>query len=278
MPQEQPQRGDEHRLYREFSQLNNELLTAQRDLAKANAALSKANAEKNHLLGMAAHDIRGPLGVIQLYSDFLLTEATNQLTQEQTEFLAIIQSSSKFILQLVNDLLDLTKIEAGRLELECQPTDLIALVHHNIALNQILATQKQIVLSHTLPDQLPLVLLDPAKIEQVLNNLLSNAIKFSNPQSTVHIALHQAEETVTLQITDQGQGIPASELDRLFVPFQKTSVRSTAGEPSTGLGLAIVRRIVQGHKGTIQVESEVGKGTTFWTTLPAPPAAQEASS
>jgi len=258
---------DDH-LYEELSQVNNELLTTQRALAKANAILAKLNEEKNHFLGMAAHDMRGPLGVIQMYSDFLIDDNAGKLEQEQLEFLSIIRSTSTFILQLVDDLLDLTKIEAGRLDLDLQPTDLCGLIAHNVKLNQLLATHKSITLSFEHELQIPYILVDAAKIQQVLNNLISNAIKFSNPHSTVYIHLQKNEDAVTLSVRDQGQGIPAAELDRLFIPFQKTSVRSTGGEPSTGLGLAIVRRIIMGHQGTIFVNSVVDQGSTFVISLP----------
>ena len=109
---------------------------------------------------------------------------------------------------------------------------------------------------------------DPGKITQVVNNLISNAIKFSNPGTTINVNSFQTDTEIYISVQDQGQGIPKNELDKLFQPFSKLSVRSTAGERSTGLGLNIAKRIITGHQGRIWVESEVGKGSTFTFSLP----------
>jgi signal transduction histidine kinase len=171
------------------------------------------------------------------------------------------------MLHLVNDLLDIAKIASGELQLELQSTDLIALVRHNVALNKVLASRKQIELSlKTQP--LPDVLIDVYKIDQVLNNLITNAIKFSESHSEVEISVVREGDEVIIAVGDEGPGIPADEIDKLFNPFMRTSVKSTGGEKSTGLGLAIVMKIVAGHRGRIWVESEVGEGSTFYVALP----------
>ncbi len=254
--------------YDELSRLNNELANLQRELAKKNAELERLDDEKNQFLGMAAHDLRNPLGVIMGFSEFLLTDAAPVLNEEQREFLSIIHSSSEFMLELVNNLLDIATIESGKLRLNPWPTDLAALVEHNVALNQAIASKKEIRLSCEIEAGLPVLEIDAPKIEQVLNNLISNAIKFSYPHSMVEVRLARADDGVLLSVADQGQGIPAAELDTLFKPFARTSVKSTGGEGSIGLGLAIVRRIVNGHRGRIWVESEVDSGSTFYVWLP----------
>jgi signal transduction histidine kinase len=128
--------------------------------------------------------------------------------------------------------------------------------------------KKGITLEFEAPASNPPVLVDAGKIEQVLNNLLGNAIKFSHTGTTVRIRLTAGTDGVTIAVQDQEQGIPAADLAKLFKPFSKASLRSTAGEQSTGLGLAIVRRIVEGHGGQIGVDSVVGEGSTFTLTLP----------
>jgi signal transduction histidine kinase len=147
-------------------------------------------------------------------------------------------------------------------------TDILALVQRNVELNGILAGKKQIALE--LVDETPIVPMevDGPRIEQVLNNLIGNAIKFSHPGTTIRVELAQNEESATISVRDQGEGIPAGELEKLFQPFQKTSTRSTRGEQGAGLGLAIVRKIVEEHGGRIAVRSEVGIGSTFTVTLP----------
>jgi signal transduction histidine kinase len=167
-------------------------------------------------------------------------------------------------------LLNLSAIESGKLDLALQSTDLSVLVEHSVALNRVLAEKKQIRLSFQADDDLPALLLDPAKTEQVLDNLISNAVKFSYPGSSVDIHVSREQDRAQISVRDEGQGIPADELDNLFEWFGRTSVKGTEGERSTGLGLAIARRIVLEHQGAIWVKSEVGKGSTFYVSLPIP--------
>lgn len=255
-------------LYDELSRLNNELVSLQRELAKQNVELEKLNNLKNQFLGMAAHDLRTPLGHILSYSEFLIDEAGPQLSEEHLEFLNIIRASSDFMLQLVDDLLDFAKIESGKLTLNRQPTDLIALARHNIALNSVLAARKQIELQLEIKDDsLPAVMIDPARIEQVLNNMTSNAIKFSKPNGFVRVTISRDGDLAVVAVADQGTGMSPEQLEQLFNPFSK-SAKGTTGEKGTGLGLAIVKKIVEEHKGAIRVESEAGRGSTFYLSLP----------
>lgn len=259
----------------ELMRINNELATIQRELARKNAELSRANQQKNQLLGMAAHDLRNPLGVIQAYSQFLLEEAAPCLEKEQVEFLDAIHASAEFMLRMVEDLLDVSRIDAGKLVLDRKPADVVALVRRVVVLNRVLVEKKRIDLRFEPAEASIEIPLDAHKIEQVLNNLLTNAAKFSPPGSPVEVHIARDGAEVLLSVADRGQGIPAAELDRLFRPFGRTSVQSTAGEKSTGLGLAIARRIVEGHGGRIWVESEVGRGSTFRFTLPTEASASE---
>jgi len=244
------------------------LRESQRQLLERNAALENLNEQKNRLLGMAAHDLRNPLGVILAYSDFLESEASTVLDENQRDFVSTIKSSSEFMLHLINDLLDVSTIESGRLHLECAPADLNELISRNVSLNRVLAQQKRIHLDFDAGKLLPQLTLDRGKIEQVLNNLIGNAVKYSHPETRVSIRVERGDDRVTISVADQGQGIPEADLPKLFQAFGRANVRATAGEQSTGLGLAIVRKIVEGHGGKIFVRSEVGKGSTFSFHLP----------
>ncbi|MEO8452111.1 MAG: HAMP domain-containing sensor histidine kinase, partial [Gemmatimonadota bacterium] len=167
-------------MFEELTRVNNELANVQRELTKRNVELVRLNEQKNRLLGMAAHDLRSPLGIIQSYSEFLEDEAGPVLTAEQLEFVTIIRDTSKFMLRLVDDLLDITAIEAGQLRLDREPANLEALVRHNVQLNHVLGARKRIEVDFA-SDGAPLIApVDGGKIEQVLNNLISNAIKFSH--------------------------------------------------------------------------------------------------
>jgi signal transduction histidine kinase len=168
---------------------------------------------------------------------------------------------------LVNDLLDVAKIESGKLQLDVEPSDLSRLVERNVMLNRPLARKKDITLRVS-AEEVPTMTLDPAKIAQVLNNLISNAVKYSPSNTTVDVGLRREDGHAILSVEDQGQGIPEDEQDALFQPFATTSVRATAGEKSTGLGLVITKRIIEGHGGEIEVMSEAGEGSTFIVTLP----------
>ena len=255
-------------MFDDLTRVNNELANLQREMARKNAELSQLNEEKNRFLGIAAHDLRSPLGVILTYSEFLESEAAEVLDSEQREFVSAIRSTTQFMLRLIDDLLDVSQIEAGQLNLDLQPADLVGLLRHNVGLNRALAARKQIQIRFQ-PEMATLrVVIDAAKIVQVLNNLVGNAIKFSPALTQVDVLLSATASTAIIAVDDHGPGIPPNELAKLFKPFSKTSVRSTAGEKSTGLGLAIVRRIAEGHGGEVQVESEVGRGSRFLVRLP----------
>lgn len=254
--------------FEELSRLNNELVNMQRELAKKNNELDELNKLKNQFLGIAAHDLRNPLGVIMGYSNYMLEDCEAPLTPEQNEMMLSILSSSEFMLKLLNDLLDISAIESGKIILEPVRADLVQLVERNIKLNNVIANKKDISIYLNTAENIPELLFDPSKIEQVLNNLISNAIKYSQPGRDIRVQLLRKVGDVIVSVADQGQGIPEQELEKLFKPFETTSVQSTGGEKSTGLGLSIVRNLINAHKGKIWVESRVGEGSVFYFSLP----------
>ncbi len=235
---------------------------------QAAVELERLNQLKTEFLGMAAHDLRNPIGGILALAELLYLEVATVLTEEQRGFLSDIERSSKFMLELIDDLLDVSSIEAGRLHLNRRPSDPRKLLEHNVGINAKLARQKQIQVGLQIEGTLPKLSLDEGKIEQVLNNLISNAVKFSQPGAVVEVRAGVHDCGVLIAIRDQGPGIPETERDKLFQPFGRTSVASTASERSTGLGLAIARKIVEGHGGRIWMESQVGVGSVFLFTLP----------
>jgi len=252
-------------IYEDLTRINNEEANALR------MALKSLEQRSRHA-AIVAHDLRNSVGSIASSAELLL-EDLDALAPEQLQLISIIERTSRAALALVSDLLDLTLIETGRLELKPQSIDLGALIQKNVEANRPLAHKKNIQLEAEIAVGLPAVIADPWRVEQVLTNFISNAVKYSEPATGVIVRASAAEGEILVEVCDQGQGIPPDEIDNLFRFYQKTSVRPTGGEQSTGLGLAIARRIVEAHGGKVSVESEVGRGSTFRFTLPCPGAA-----
>jgi signal transduction histidine kinase len=251
----------------ELVRSNNQLHNLTRELHKKKSELEQLNEVKNHFLGVAAHDLRNPLGAIMNYSEYMLSEGES-FSGEHLEFLSNIRYLSEFMLSLLDDLLDISALESGKLEPMNEPGIFDDFIEQVVSVNRPFAKQKEIDL--VLDSQLPreISLFDEHRLRQVLNNLISNAIKFSSPKTRVTIEAYKKDSSLFVQVKDQGPGIPQEEQGRLFSAFPKISVRSTGGERSTGLGLAITKKIVSSLKGKIWAESTVGKGSTFFCQLP----------
>jgi signal transduction histidine kinase len=256
------------KMRREVLTLNQELNNLTRRLHQNNAQLKRLNEEKNRFLGMAAHDLRKPIGLVLTYSEFLIDEAASLLTEEQVGFLNTIHSSSFFMKRLVDDFLDVSAIEAGRFDLNRQWVRIHDVLTHSLALNHLQARKKGVSLQVEEDEKIPLLNIDGPKIEQVIINLVSNAIEHTHPATEVVISLRAEPPAISFSVKDSGPGIPEEELARLFKPFEKTSVPKTSGEKSTGLGLVITRKIIEAHGGQIGVRSQVGKGTTLFFRIP----------
>ncbi len=233
----------------------------------AELQLFELNQLKNKFLGIAAHDLRNPLASIQGFSELLLGDDMGPLTEDQHEFIKTIHSLSQDMLNLVNDLLDVSVIESGKLELKRQPGSLKVLIKERIRINSILAEKKQIKLHESLTT-VPEVSFDYSRITQVVDNLISNAIKYSPSGSNIFVSLNQQGMKAQISVRDEGPGIEPEEQKRLFGEFQRLSTKPTGDEKSTGLGLSIVKKIVEAHNGTAAVESQPGAGSTFTFILP----------
>jgi len=263
--------------YENAVQKNNELHKAHSDLMEAhhqleqkNLELERLNEDKNHFLSVAAHDLRNPLTIIYTTADLITEELKEKTSAETIEFLEMIKRSSKFMRDLLEELLDVSIIDSGKLSIDLEPVDIMDLIRNNVSLNRVIAGRKNITVEFLPLKDLPLIHLDRKKIEQVLNNLISNAIKYSYPQSKVIIDSKCENDTLVISVHDSGQGIPQAEMGKLFKPFPRLSVKTTSGESSTGLGLVIVRKIMEAHHGTVWAESRLNIGTTFSIALPFP--------
>ena len=254
--------------YDELSRLNNELVNMQRELAKKNGELDELNKLKNQFLGIASHDLRNPIGVILGYSEIILADRDNISNDELYEWIDLIHKTGNFMLGMVNNLLDISNIESGQLDLNLSEQNLGLVIRETIRVNEIFARAKSMEIIFNEPVEKATTLIDRPKIEQVITNLLSNAMKYSFQGTKITVSLEIRPESAKISVQDQGQGIREEELGKLFKPFQKTSTRTTAGEKSTGLGLSIVKKIVEAHHGNIFVNSKFGEGSVFFFTLP----------
>lgn len=236
-------------------------------LKNKNKELSKFIEQKNQFLGIAAHDIRNPLGVISGYTDILLSMGNSD--EKYLKILDNMNKSSKHILSIVNDLLEFTKYSSDKMNLKLKEININDFFEEIISMNRIISEQKEIsiTLENRTKDDLK-INIDPEKMTQVMNNLISNGVKYSNKNTTIAVIIKQQDNNLLITVKDQGQGIQKDELYKLFKPFSTTTNKSTAGERSTGLGLTIVKSIIEKHNGKIGVESEWQKGSCFFIELP----------
>ena len=256
------------RLGREVLELNHELNNLSRELAHKNAELAQLNALKNQFLGMAAHDLRKPIGLILSYAEFVIDEAGDALDAEQRGFMRTIKGAADRMRKVVDDFLDVSLIEAGRFSLDEQPQDLDKLVKAAVTLVHLAAAKRSVQVDTRLDPSALRLHVDGPKLEQVLTNLLSNAVEHSPESGSVTISSRSAASEMRVEVKDTGRGISAEQQQRLFQSFASGQAKKTTGERSIGLGLAIARKIVEAHGGRMFVESELGQGSVFGFTLP----------
>lgn len=246
---------------------NRTLTELHKELLQKNSELEKLNQEKDKFLRMAAHDIRNPISAMLSWGNMIQDELRESDDSRLVTTIDLIRRSGGLVITLLNELLDLAVIESGKLKLVKTEFNLVEVVDQVKMMHKSMADKKSIEIVIDAPDKQIDVIADRTKIEQVLNNLVTNAVKFSYPKTTVKIIIEQTKRDVKISVSDEGQGIPADELDKLFTPFGKTSVKPTAGESSTGLGLSIVKKIIDAHNSKIYVASEIGQGTTFYFNI-----------
>ena len=247
--------------------VENEVRVRTEELTQANNKLVELNDLKNKFLGIASHDLRNPLASIRGYSKYLLDKGAQVKEDTRQEFLTGIKNVSGNMLELISNLLDISVIESGQLKLDPSKSSMKKLVEEKIHLQQILADKKGIRLYADLQEDAEFYF-DSNRMGQVVDNLLSNAVKYSPADKEVFIKLVSDDGNMTLSVKDEGPGIAPDEQEHLFKHFQKLSARPTGGESSSGLGLAIAQRIVEEHKGSIGVDSQLGSGATFYFSLP----------
>ncbi|HOQ98329.1 MAG TPA: HAMP domain-containing sensor histidine kinase [Anaerolineae bacterium] len=254
-------------------------LIAQRteDLRQANEELTHLDRTRNQFFSVVNHEMRSPLTAILGYAEML--QASPLLSPDQAEMLHLIHENGRRLLELVNNLLDISRLENGRLNILAQPMDLMEAVDQALDVIRPLAQKKRIAIRVDAPPTLPNVMGETRRVAQVLVNLLSNAVKYT-PETgrvTVTVTRDEARPMVRVHVADTGIGIPRERLPHVFDRFSRLERDDIAGTIGTGLGLSIAKGLVEAHGGEIWVESEEGRGSTFAFTLPLA-AAQDAAS
>lgn len=241
-------------------------------LETENRQIQEANRLKSQFLANMSHELRTPLNAVIGFADLLLSGAVPADSPKQHDFLGHIAASGRHLLQLINDVLDLSKVESGKFEFFPEPVDLPALVQDVMQVLETGAHRKRLTWAARCDPSLADVVLDPARLKQALFNLLSNAIKFTPEGGAIEVSVSaEGADWLRVEVADTGVGIDEADLPRLFVEFQQLDAGYSKQHPGTGLGLALTRRLVQAQGGRVGVRSQRGQGSVFHLVLPRRP-------
>ena len=239
------------------------------EIERKSRELEVASQHKSEFLASMSHELRTPLNAIIGFSDVLLQGMFGETNEKQTEYLRDILASGQHLLSLINDILDLSKIEAGRMELDLAAFDLPSAIDDALLLMRERASRRGITLERHVDERLDEIRADQRKVKQVLLNLLSNAVKFTPEGGRIDVRAVPVDGTVEISVTDTGIGIAPEDHDAVFEEFRQVGKAEKKAE-GTGLGLALCRKFVELHGGRIWVKSQIGQGSTFTFTVPVP--------
>ena len=254
-------------LQESYTSLEQKVEERTRELAEKGRQLELASQHKSQFLANMSHELRTPLNAILGYTELIMDHIYGEVPETIREVLERVQQGGHHLLDLINDVLDISKMEAGQLTLALHDYSLAEVVQTVFSAVESLALEKGLVLTVALPADLPPGKGDERRLAQVLLNLLGNAIKFSEV-GEVQVQATAADGAFTVAVSDTGPGISDADQQKIFEAFQQADNSSTRKKPGTGLGLSIVKRIIEMHGGRVWVESRLGKGSTFWFTLP----------
>jgi two-component system cell cycle sensor histidine kinase PleC len=229
----------------------------------------EANRSKSEFLANMSHELRTPLNAVNGFSEIMLREMFGPLGDNRyIDYVKDIHTSGQHLLSLINDILDMSKIEAGKMKLQKEPVSLSDIVEQSLRLVKARAEEKSIRLVSELDEAVADINADPRALKQVILNLLSNAVKFTPQEGRVSIRSFGIDDRLALQVVDTGIGIPKEDLPRLGRPFEQIESQHSKSHQGTGLGLALSKSLIEMHGGQMAIESELGKGTTVTLTIP----------
>ena len=247
------------------------------ELGRLYRQIEAANQHKSEFLANMSHELRTPLNAIIGFSEVLQERMFGELNDKQAEYIQDILTSGRHLLSLINDILDLSKVEAGRMELELARFDLPSALENALTLVRERATRHGITLTQTVDERLGDIVADERKVKQILLNLLSNAVKFTPEGGRVGLTATVVEGAITIAVSDTGIGIAPEDQAAIFEEFRQVGREDARKQEGTGLGLTLAKKFVELHGGRIWVQSQVGQGSTFSFTLPVRLAERDAS-
>jgi signal transduction histidine kinase len=242
-----------------------------KELEAKTRQLEAANRHKDEFLASMSHELRTPLNAVIGFSEVLIEKMFGDINAKQEEYLHDILASGRHLLSLINDILDLAKIEAGRMDLDLEDFDVAQAIDNAVVLVRERATRKGLTLDTRLDRELGSLRGDQRKVKQVLLNLLSNAVKFTPEGGRIEVRAQRLDGQVEVSVTDTGIGIAAEDLEAVFEEFRQVGTDYAKKHEGTGLGLTLSRKFVELHGGRIWVKSQPGQGSTFAFTLPVRP-------
>lgn len=249
-------------------------IVVERGLERRRLAIESARLQqekeimKENFITLVSHQLRSPLASVKQYFVVILEGFTGEVSSKQKEMIERASNHIDFLLQLINDWLDMSRIEAGNITKKFGPVDLILILSETLQLLIPLADARKVTIDLNLHDNLPMIQGDRESLKQAFTNLISNGIYYNREGGTVTVSTAEEGNDLTVEICDTGIGISEDNLHFIFEEFFRVKCKETQGLNGSGLGLPIAKRIIEAHNGSIRVTSEVGKGTTFCVTLP----------